>query len=163
MKVYLFCLLCLVLSASCVAQDKNFPDAPGRAQCVYGEIGGNGLLLSANYDFRFAKKQKGIGGRAGMGIIGALGFAGLTVPIGINYLAGKKDHFFEAGLGATFITITSTWFDDGGAGSTVFFVPSAGYRYQPSDVGFTGRIFVSPIIAQGGGTFWAGISAGYKF
>jgi hypothetical protein len=45
-------------------------------------------------------------------------------------------------------------------------VPNVGYRYQPVKMGFTGRIFISPLIAigQGGGwIFYGGVSGGYKF
>jgi glycine cleavage system aminomethyltransferase T len=146
------------------SQENKTETTNQRAQCVFGELGGNGLMFSANYDIRFAKKQNGFGGRAGLGFVTSIFFgSGLTVPVGINYLAGKRGHYLEAGLGATIITLEGfTLFGEDINASSVAFVPSLGYRYQPLQNGFTGRIFVSPFISEGS-TFWAGISAGYKF
>jgi hypothetical protein len=88
---------------------------------------------------------------------------GVSIPIGINYLAGKSSHYFEAGLGATIYTLKGlTLFNEDLHEGGVIFVPGVGYRYQPLQNGFTFRIFVSPLIGNGS-TFWAGISAGYKF
>jgi len=53
----------IAISASAFAQDNKVEPSTERAKSVYAEIGGNGLLISANYDFRFAKKQDGFGPR----------------------------------------------------------------------------------------------------
>ncbi len=97
-----------------------------RAKCVFGEIGGNGLLISANYDVRFARKQNGLGARAGLGYIAdPFGDAdGITIPLGLNYLAGNRGHYLEAGIGATYFSIKgSSLFDVDVSESGVFFVP----------------------------------------
>jgi uncharacterized alpha/beta hydrolase family protein len=38
------------------SQENKTETTNQRAQCVFGELGGNGLMFSANYDIRFAKK-----------------------------------------------------------------------------------------------------------
>ncbi len=158
----------IVISLSVLAQESKDQTSTERAKSVYAEIGGNGLFLSANYDFRFAKKQDGFGARAGVGFIPDVGFGGsaVTFPLGVNYLLGKRSSYLEAGLGVTIANFTdSDLFGDLLEGQTsAAFVPSLGYRYQPLSKGFTGRIFVSPFIfTEGGAEFWAGLSAGYKF
>ena len=156
-------LIILFCNLSSYSQENKIITANQRAQCVFGEFGGNGLMFSANYDLRFTKKQNGFGARAGLGFFITIFGGGLTVPIGINYLAGKRSHYLEAGLGATILTLESfTLFGEDVNTSAVAFVPSVGYRYQPLQNGFTGRIFVSPFISDGS-VFWAGVSAGYKF
>jgi hypothetical protein len=58
--------LFVFIATSSYAQDIAHKPSQ-RAQSVYGEIGGNGILLSANYDVRFANSQKGLGLRIGIG------------------------------------------------------------------------------------------------
>lgn len=134
-----------------------------RAKVVYGEFLGSGLIFSAHYDFRFAKKQNGWGMRAGLGFFGGSGGGILTVPIGFNHLAGKGPHYFESGLGYTLATFTGdTDFLDG-SGSLLF--PSVGYRYQPLSKGFVARVYLGPLVGlqEGSGWFfWGGFSLGYK-
>ncbi len=161
--LFIFFSCCLFLQSTVFAQNEN--DGPKRAQSVYGELGGNGLFFSANYDVRFLKSEKGFGMRAGLGFFGGSGGGLLTVPIGLNYLAGKAPSYLEVGLGYTYASFTSSDdFIDGEGGSLL--VPSVGYRFQPSKKGFTGRVIISPLIALGNGGGWfmfGGISAGYKF
>ena len=162
MKSAFILLVCFLFLKSAVAQNEN--EEPKRAQSVYGEIGGNGLLFSANYDFRFQKSDKGFGMRAGLGFFGGSGGGLLTVPVGLNYLIGKAPSYLELGLGYTYASFTSS--DDFIEGSGSLLVPSIGYRFQPSKKGFTGRVILSPLIGLGEGGGWVmfgGISAGYKF
>ena len=127
-----------------------------RAQSVYGEIGTNGILFSANYDVRFGNSQKGLGLRIGVGGTGNY----WTVPIAINHLSGKAPNYFEGGLGITYATDAEAPSDYGTA-----IVFSAGYRYQPLKKGFTARVVVSPFLATNGEGFffYGGVSFGYKF
>lgn len=159
----LFITLFFCFSAIISFSQKN-NEATSPAQSVFLEIGGNGLLFSANYDVRFTPHQNGIGGRIGLGFFGGSGGGILTVPIGINYLAGKSPNFFEAGFGYTYATLTGN--DDlfSGHGSLLF--PSVGYRYQQTGNGLMARIVISPAIelGEGGGwIFFGGIGVGYKF
>ena len=149
-----------------------------RAQSIYFELGGNGPLLSLNYDFRFTKSQKGLGMRLGLGyykydLIFSSGST-FSIPIAINHLAGNAPHYFESGIGFTYINNTSKDFLSGiltpsssvqSKGSAI--VPSIGYRYQPNGNGFLGRIVFSPLISlnKDGEPFlpWAGVGLGYQF
>ncbi len=162
-------IVLIVISLSVLAQESKDQTSTERAKSVYAEIGGNGLFLSANYDFRFAKKQDGFGARAGVGFIPDLGFgvSAVTFPLGINYLLGKRASYLEAGMGVTILSVSASgdFLGNQVKGSTITaFVPSLGYRYQPIRNGFTARIFASPFISTDGeAEFWAGLSAGYKF
>lgn len=145
---------------------------------VFLELGGNGLGFSANFDSRFTKAEKGLGFRAGVGIFpGAkAGDNGITlfswptivsIPVGLNYLAGKAPNYLEAGLGASYFHAKGnfTFFFIGTEGTlnTVVFVPSIGYRYARLGKSFQGRIFISPYVGSGGASFYGGVSAGFKF
>ena len=147
---------------------------------VFVELGGNGLVVSANFDSRFTNSEKGFGFRVGIGLIPAINAgdadiffpstpSALTIPIGVNHLAGNAPHYFESGLGLTYVHVSGTvsskfWgYSEDVTGSAVGFVPSVGYRYAKEGKAFQGRIFLSPVISSGGASFWAGVSAGYKF
>ncbi len=138
-----------------------------RAQNAFVELGGPGLLLSANYDTRFGQRRDGIGGRAGLGYLSIDDNSILTVPLQVNYLLGKKGKFFEIGLGATIISTSGKGNEDffslddatGAIGTMAF-----GYRYQPEDGGFNFRAAVTPIFnSTGFMPFFGGISFGYTF
>lgn len=161
-----FSITIVVCLITIISYSQKTEEVSSPAQTVFIEIGGNGLLFSANYDTRFSRKQSGIGGRVGLGFFGGSGGGILTVPIGINYLAGKAPNFLEAGLGYTYATFTAADGDDlfSGSGSVIF--PSIGYRYQQKNKGLMARIVLSPAIAVsngGGWFFFAGIGLGYKF
>ncbi|MBL7744358.1 MAG: hypothetical protein JNN00_12855 [Chitinophagaceae bacterium] len=138
---------------------------------VFFEIGGNGIGFSGNFDGRFSKKENGLGFRAGIGFVpgtadnGLIDFSTiLTIPVGLNYVAGKGPHHFEAGLGATYVSGSFSLLDsDEEKGSGVGFVPSGGYRYASPEKGLQARVFISPFFGSGGSVFWAGLSIGYKF
>jgi hypothetical protein len=147
---------------------------------VFLELGGNGGFLSVNFDSRFSKTEKGLGYRAGVGFIPALNTGNadfffpstpsiLTVPFGINHLAGKAPNYFESGFGITYAYTSGDISSDfwgysvDVSGSIWNFVPSIGYRYANTGKGFQFRACISPIINKGDAMFWAGVSAGYKF
>src|SRR5215218_8917212 len=85
----------------------------------YTEMGGPGILFSANFDTRFSSENHlGLGMRLGIGFTikddGTYDPNGIyqdgirtipTLPVGINYLFGKgtSPHTFEVGGGATFL------------------------------------------------------------
>jgi hypothetical protein len=138
------------------------------AKSVYLEVlGPSGLAI--NYDTRFSKKQNGIGGRLGIGIIpfdddGSDSRATVvTLPVGINYLFGKgKKNYFEAGAGFTGV-FTSFEEDDEKLTSSFGHV-LLGYRYQPLQKGFTFRVFLSPVFdSERFIPYYGGVSFGYKF
>ncbi len=161
----LTCLCFTILLIQPVFSQEEVPkSSSANASNIFIELGGNGAGFSINYDSRFSRSQKGIGGRIGVGFIPSLdfGFLGstpsiLTIPIALNYLAGKAPHYLEAGAGATIGSIGRNT-----KGTGVVFIPSIGYRYQPSYKGFTGRVVLSPLINNGVQLSW-GISGGVKF
>ncbi len=153
----------VILSTAILLFSAMFVNAQNKA--VYGELGGNGLVFSANYDMRFTKAENGFGFRVGVGYAGGTDVSVVTFPVGINYLTGKEAHHLELGIGVTPVTATVDIFNDEDAkGSTTFIMPTIGYRYAKVGKGFIGRIYVGPVIVGGGFFFpWGGISAGIKF
>ncbi len=156
MKKILLGIVCL-LSATMLLQ------AQGN-KAVYGELGGNGLVFSANYDARFSKNENGFGFRAGIGLATGIDVTIITFPVALNYLVGKAPHHLELGMGATYISATVNLFDSNETGGGFVYLPTVGYRYAKEKKGFVGRIYVGPIIIGGQAFFpWGGISAGIKF
>ncbi len=136
---------------------------------AYVEGLGNGLVMSFNFDTRFGKEATGLGARVGVGGMSIGTFSLITIPVGINYLAGKNGKYFEAGLGATYSSAGFLEYDL--EQTPVIGTMTFGYRSQPVDGGFTWRIGLTPVFgpqngAEGGVFFipwWAHISAGYAF
>lgn len=99
-KIYVSVLICICLCFSLASraqqqfksslldnnQVKLPPGESSRAQNVFVEIGGQGLLFTANYDTRFGNRRNGLGGRIGIGYIAADGDNATTVPVSLNYL-----------------------------------------------------------------------------
>lgn len=137
-----------------------------RAQNIFVELGGQGLLFTVNYDSRFSNRRDGLGGRAGIGYIAEGGDYATTVPLSLNYLLGKGKHFFEMGLGATILTTGGTdrsfLFDENN--SSVIGTMSFSYRLQPVDRGFSFRAGLTPVFNKNFFIpYYAGISLGYSF
>lgn len=166
MKAIFSCLVFLIGSQICFSQDNLNSPTDQRAQSIFLEFLGNGLVLSINYDTRLARKQNGLGARIGLGYLpGVLGDGGgISIPFGINYLFGQKNSYLELGAGGTIYSLKegTELFDNAGI-SGVLFVPSIGYRYQQPKNGLTGRIFISPLFDKSASQLWAGLSIGYKF
>jgi len=166
-KIY---TILLTLAVFCISHKVNaqqiIDSGTGRAQNVFVELGGQGLLFTVNYDTRFSNKRNGIGGRVGIGYLAASGDHLTTIPVGINYLLGKGKNFFEVGLGATYIGAggndSSLLFDENT--SNVVGTMSFSYRLQPIESGFSFRAGFTPVF---NGDFfvpyYAGISLGYTF
>lgn len=180
-KIYLSFLtvLCAGFTFSAAAQEFKLsstpdilvkaPSAEGkRAQNVFIELGGQGILLTANYDTRFGNRRDGLGGRAGIGYIAADGEHATTIPIGLNYLLGKGNKFFEIGLGATVVSskVNFSFFDDNEAeqNSSVIGTMSFSYRVQPVDSGFSFRAGITPVFNSDFFIpYYGGLSLGYTF
>lgn len=136
-----------------------------RAQNVFVELGAQGLLFTANYDTRFGKSRKGLGGRIGIGALGENGYTLVTVPVSLNYLLGQGKHFFEIGLGATYGKLSV---DDQdaffGSGDQVIGTMAFMYRLQPETSGFSFRGGLTPFFNSDGFLpYYGGISLGYTF
>ncbi len=149
-----------------------------RAQNIFLEIAGPGIFFSANYDTRFSQRRNGLGGRIGIGYLPASSDHYVTVPVQLNYLLGKKHHFFEMGIGATLVFSSFLRYPD-------YYMPdkkeyrirefdlvgstTLGYRYQPASSGFNFRLSFNPLfiisnyVYHGGVHFgtYGGISFGY--
>ncbi|UJP63403.1 hypothetical protein [Mongoliitalea daihaiensis] len=183
MKKYIL-IACFILTLVISAQAQQ----QGGTQAFYAELGGAGLAYSFNYDFRFDKDDINSWGMR----IGAGGWSRrdrswgnsseglLTMPIMLNKLYGRDTHFFEMGLGTTFIYYRDRWEDWNGAGTTTykefdFILPSGntpafmgvfnlGYRRVPVDGGFTFRANLTPIFNHNGfWPLWVGVGFGYAF
>ena len=165
---------------ACMVQAQSASKAvPGRTS-FYAELGGPGILFSANIDTRFKPSHLGLGGRAGIGFVTAseekynpeTGYneyedvSVLTVPVQLNYIFGKGNspHTFEVGGGLTFVgqklDIMNFY---GDKKSNLFGTFSFMYRRQPVDGGFTWRIGFTPLVAQGYIQPFGAVGVGYNF
>ena len=110
---------------------------------VYFEIGGNGLVLSLNYERQITSKP-GLGFHAGVALSGDKP----AFPLGAKYLfdLGKQRSFLEVGAGVT-IAEQDMWEEDlnqvTGNPYKAGFIPSVGYRYN-APKGFMCRINYTP-------------------
>ncbi len=120
-------------------------------QALYIQVGGSAPLFSANYDRRFGKRVDGAGFAVGVGFYGESGVSIFSIPVSINYLIGRSNHFIELAGGATYITAKESIFGSSdNSSSLVFFHINAGYRYQPTKGGFFVRVGFSPIFTTDG-------------
>lgn len=167
-KILCVITICLVFALPSLSQETKEALPVTQAKNLFLELGGNGGLLSLNYDMRFSKTGKGLGFRAGVGFIPSVDLlfvetpSIVTFPIGLNYLAGKGPHYFESGLGLTFATAETDYFGDDENMTGFAFVPNIAYRYQPVSGRFTGRVSFSPFFSSGGSQIWAGLSVGIR-
>ena len=147
---------------------KGNTDATSPAKAIYFELGGPGVA-SFNYDMRFTKSEKGIGGRIGIGgfSIGSSGerTTAIFIPIGINYIASKDErNYFEVGGGVTPVIINDNTSGSSDNFRSTFGHLSIGYRLQPREGGFFFRAAITPVFGKN--FFWpyyGGIAFGYKF
>lgn len=157
------------------AQETGASRVPGQTS-FFAELGGPGILFSANVDHRFKKSHLGFGGRAGIGFVSGnfdnlnsyTGFPSsvITVPVQLNYIFGKNNsvHTFEVGVGATYLGRKIDLFDFYDSHQTqVFGTASFMYRRQPKNGGFSWRGGLTPLIAKGYIQPFAGFSVGYTF
>lgn len=166
-------MLSLLLTVTAQERKIDVYEPGEQARSFYVEAGGPGFI-SANYDFRFNKTRNGWGMRAGLGYFGADGDNFFTVPLQVNYLIGKRGHYFETGAGISYIRnsyeqyvnwhgsgyyATEPVVDNHILGSLTF-----GYRKQPVDGGFMFRVGLSPILYDGDFIpYLPYISFGYSF
>jgi hypothetical protein len=131
---------------------------------VFVEFLGNGPFISGNFDMRLKPdRNDGLGLRAGAGFINNY----ITVPLGLNYILGKRRSGFETGIGITPIVRIGGGQDLSGdlngPGFDAAGFLNAGYRLQSRN-GFMLRANVSAAYADSYFLFgWPGISIGYSF
>jgi len=179
MKKSLSVLVAIALSLSLSAQEKKVAN-----KMFFTEIGGPGLLMSANFDSRFtSQEQLGFGFRLGLGFAygdfeekapnrwGYYEYVTRTyfsIPAGLNYVFGKANspHTFEVGAGVSILTrkvslFTYSYRDKPGNAIGFF---TFMYRYLPENGGFAWRIGLTPTIGTSGNLFPMGaIGIGYVF
>ncbi|UKJ07808.1 hypothetical protein [Solitalea lacus] len=177
----------LILSATCITTTIKAQSTSKIAnKLFYTELGGPGVLFSANFDGRFDKNKKlGLGYRIGLGFstyeqdISSSSNTNnyyyetetrnyLTLPIGINYILGKEGsaNMFEIGAGLTLLSkkVSIYNYENQDEGSNIIGAISFMYRRQPIDGGFSWRIGFTPIIGTSGNIFPSGaIGIGYNF
>jgi hypothetical protein len=178
-KQLITCFALAFCLASFAQEQKTGESFPGKTS-FYAEVGGPGILFSANLDTRFKKTHLGWGGRAGVGFVTiyndsytpGLYTPGrrnsvLTVPLQINYIFGRSasPHTFEVGGGLTVLSKKVDAFNNYYESKAAQFYGTVSfmYRRQPVNGGFTWRIGFTPLIYQGYIQPSAGASVGYSF
>ena len=142
------------------------PDRP-RRNLIFVELGGNGLLCTINYDRALTESftlRLGIGHLTEGAIpvsadqTSAVSRASFGVPLLVNYVRGNARHRLELGAGITIFAAAA-------GASLVEPVATAviGYRYVPSEGGFTYRIGFTPLVSTRAVLPWGGLSFGYLF
>ncbi|MCW3118789.1 MAG: hypothetical protein JWM28_2871 [Chitinophagaceae bacterium] len=138
------------------------------------EVGGNSIGFSANYDMRLRPdRNDGPGFRAGLGYLPDIDNTYITIPVGLNYIVGKRKSGLETGLGITGIYDSDpniNFFHDIYPGDratnfTAVGVLSLGYRYQGTK-GFMLRAYYTAIPFFDEGLYffnYPGLSIGYSF
>lgn len=176
--ITLFTLLFSGLIAG-AQSDLSSVKVPGRTS-FYAELGGPGVLFSANIDTRFKPTHLGWGVRAGLGFVTASDYdydpvtgntdyeeySVVTVPVQINYIFGKGNspHTFETGAGFTVLgrkLDILNLYDE--RQSNFYGTASFMYRRQPVGGGFTWRIGFTPLIAKGYIQPSGAVGVGYSF
>lgn len=159
-----FSLFVFLFSVQAQSSPTGSKSVPGQTS-FYAEVGGPGILFSANVDRRFKPSHLGWGARVGLGFVTAdettytppnnydyETFSVVTVPVQLNYIFGKNvsPHTFEVGAGLTYVgkkLDILNFYDD--RRSNLFGNFSFMYRRQPLDGGFTWRIGFTPLVAKG--------------
>jgi hypothetical protein len=172
----LFTIILFVFAASSYAQQVDTIRLKNKAgeysgkivtdrppQAAYFGIGGAGLIFSANYDTRFSKRLNGVGAAIGVGSWFGGGVTVFTIPLTLNYLVGKKDHFLELGVGGTFVTGSVDFFNSSESGSGFLGHAVLGYRYQPAKGGFFARAGFTPLYGYGEVAMFYHAGFGYAF
>ena len=144
---------------------KEEPELTGkRKKSVFVEFIGNSPFISGNLDMRLKPdRNDGFGLRAGAGFVNNY----ITVPLGLNYIVGKRRSGFETGIGITpVVRIGGDQDLNGdlnGPGLDAAGFLNAGYRLQSRN-GFMLRANASVAYADSYFLFgWPGISIGYSF
>jgi len=105
-------------------------------QSLYTELGKNGIMIHAGYDRQFSGKRTGI--RVGAGTNFDRYLKAYAITAGIYTLAGKRLHFFEAGMDIQYIDIDKISDDQRGFGfiypdytvAAIYPSLNAGYRFM---------------------------------
>lgn len=182
MKKFLLLIVAIVtLHQMLAAQEEKIAN-----KLFYVELGGPGVIMSANFDARFQSKERlGFGYRLGVGFdvsrvqtkwvdkqwnytyLEYLRRSYYSIPVGLNYVFGKPNfaNTFEVGAGVTFLTRKVTLYcrEVEKQGHVIGFLTFM-YRVVPVNGGFSFRIGFTPIIGTAGDLcFMGAIGFGYAF
>ena len=133
--------------------------SPAAAQknAFYGEVGGQGIFFSLNYDRRITYTTSGFGFRVGVGYDVSIDPTYMSIPVGVYYMVGGEGNFFEAGAGATYVNITNVppgqkvdfanknWTGDQ---KFLFGTLNIGYRHQPKESHLNFRAGLTPMFGR---------------
>ena len=158
-------LYVFVIAASAQGVEKETRTSANASQ-IFLELGGLGIAYSVNYDGRFRKIENGFGIRVGLGGSSSGGSGYIAVPAQLNYLLGNNGQYLELGLGATYISSASNFFDTNTTQSSVFGTATIGFRKQPfGKKGIMWKIAFTPLFGGNGIGFqpWLGAGIGYRF
>lgn len=147
--ILLFAVFCLT-TGTLRAQEKETNNI------VFGEAGGNGLLLSINYE-RFLTHNLSVRTGFGTGLLFLI-----NVPLMINYYVGDIRKL-ELGAGIIYIDyLPADLMDETGPIVLTFTI---GHSFHPLNGGFILRFSFTPMYSFQIQKFipWGGISVGYKF
>lgn len=132
-----FFLALLILAHTIYAEVRN-QNYKGNA--IYLELGGQGIGLSLNYDYRF---HPHFTIRVGASFLGL----GAGIPFSLTFLTGQNSsHHLELSLGATYAEVASIF--DSSPEQVVLPFANIGYRYQPRKGGFIMRIGFTPFLLE---------------
>lgn len=114
------------------------------------DLFGNSGLYSVNGEYKIGKIYNNqVNARVGFGCSEINGVEFIGVPIGLNFITGKKNHHLELGLGASFIKgMTFIPLQSGNANESegIYFVPSIGYRFDKLTRGLIIKVYYSPFV-----------------
>jgi len=156
-------------------------ETPVAGKLFHTELGGPGVIMSANFDSRFNSKERlGFGYRIGAGF-GVKTFGGFydleygyrfrrtyySFPAGLNYVFGKPNRAstFEVGAVVSFLTRKVSLYNldvykPGNVIGCITFM----YRIMPVNGGFAFRVGFTPIIGTSGDLVPMGaVGFGYAF
>ena len=179
------CSLLLVSNLLFSQDSKISQDQSIGKSSFFAELGGPGILFSANYDTRFKQSRLGFGGRIGIGFVSAydeyydpntgMYYGGdeetaITFPVQLNYIFGKQNspHAFEVGGGITYVSkklniMNFDAYDNEDNRTQLFGTFCFMYRRQPVNGGFSWRIGFTPLVGGGNIQLFGGASVGYNF
>jgi hypothetical protein len=123
---------------------------------IFAEVGGNGVLLSINYEHLLNEK---VGIRIGAG---TAGYSGLTFPIMLNYYFFEKPKL-ELGIGL--LSISKMMSNDLLGEESTLISFTIGLKSYKANGGFLFRLSFTPFynLSNNKIIFYGGLSAGWAF
>ncbi len=146
------CLLCFLVLQALLGYGQTIT----AKNALYGELGGNGIYYSFNYDrILYQKNAFALSGRIGFSMYPRDQFTHFfpVLPLEVNALFGKSKHHLEVGLGITphqeyrfRIDQTEGTIERAGREVNWFNTVRLGYRYQKPKGGLLFRAGFTPIL-----------------